>query len=489
MDILIMPIQEALPEGGAPFHNRQREIEVLQHARDSGRAELFILYGRRGVGKSALLAHSLADSRRIYFRATRRTLPLQLDGLTVMVREAYPDLFLPQPFASFDQFLELLARQARALPGEPIIVVIDELPYLADVDPGLLTTLQHWWDGHKHVSNVKLFLAGSYTAFMERQVLDANAPLYNRRTGSLKLPPFDYAEAALFFPRYSARERLEAYAVLGGMPSYLEQFDPERGLEDNLLVTALRRNTYLNEEPDWLLLEDLRRDVTHGSILRAVATGHRRPSEIARAIGKQSAQDVSAQLDTLLELELIRREVPITERQQPRSRNSLYFLADNYLAFWYRYVDPGRSLIAQGLGNRVLARIRATFHEHVSRPPFEEACRQFMWRAYAAGALPPDLAFDAVGTWWDGSHEIDVVAMEGNTTTLAGSCKWTNALVGPAELRALQEAVAAGADQLRPAPGCWYALFSREGFTADLTALARLPAQRLRLFVPADLFP
>lgn len=470
------------------FYNRVRELAALKEAGRSQRAELLILYGRRGVGKSALLAHAFADTRHIFYRATRRTLTLQLDILTAMVREAYPDEFIPQPFASFEIFLDFLTHLASARPTEPIVAILDELPYLAEVDPGLLTTLQHWWDAHKRLPNLKLLLAGSYLAFMERQVLDANAPLYNRRTGSLKLAPFDYAEAALFFPNYSPRERIEAYAILGGMPSYLEQFDAERGLEENLLATVLRRNTYLNEEPDWLLLEDLRRDVTHGSILRAIAMGQRRPSDIARAIGKASAQDVSAQLGALLDLELIRREVPITERHRPHSRASLYFLADNYLSFWYRYVDPGRSLIAQGLGERVLARIRASFHEHVSRPPFEEVCRQFLWRAYARGVLPAGLEFDTVGTWWDGDREIDVVAMEGSNTTLVGSCKWTNALVGLSELRVLQASLASGHATLRPIQDPWLALFSRSGFTADLVVLASTPGQRLLLYTPDDLF-
>ena len=491
MCIIILSLHILSDRDGASviFHNRVRELEVLLNARHSPRAELVIVYGRRGVGKSALLAHAFADTRHIFYRATRRTLPLQLDNLTAMVREAYPDEFVPQPFASFEIFLGFLAHLAAAQPAEPIIAILDELPYLADVDPGLLTTLQHWWDAHKHLPNLKLLLAGSYLAFMERQVLDANAPLYNRRTGSLKLAPFDYAEAALFFPESSPRERIEAYAVLGGMPSYLEQFDPRRALEENLSATVLRRNTYLNEEPDWLLLEDLRRDVTYGSILRAIATGQRRPSDIARAIGKASAQDVSSQLGALLDLELIRREVPITERHRPHSRTSLYFLADNYLAFWYRYVDPGRSLIAQGLGERVLARIRASFHEHVSRPPFEEVCRQFLWRAYAGGTLPGGLEFDAVGTWWHGDHEIDVVAMEGTATVLVGSCKWTNARVGLRELRTLQATLAAGEAALRSIQDPWLVLFSREGFAADLVALARTSGQHLLLYTPDDLFP
>jgi len=205
------------------------------------------------------------------------TLPLQLETLTAMARDAYPSAFLAQPFASMETFLAWLAHLAQGQAEQPVVVILDELPYLADVDRGFLTVLQHWWDQQKRLPNLKLILTGSYVAFMERQVLDLNAPLYNRRTGSLKLEPFDYLEAALFFPGYTPQERIEAYAVLGGMPSYLEQFDPDRNLEENLLATALRRNTYLNEEPDWLLLEDLRKDVVYGSILRAIATGNRRP--------------------------------------------------------------------------------------------------------------------------------------------------------------------------------------------------------------------
>lgn len=470
------------------FYNRQRELQTLSDAYTSGRAELVIVYGRRGVGKSTLLAHFFADKPHIYYRATRRTLPLQLETLTAMAREAYPDQFIGQPFASIPVFLGFLAHQARSRPDEPVVAILDEVPYLADVDRGLLTTIQNWWDEHKHLPNLKLFLCGSYVSFMEREVLGANAPLYNRRTGALKLEPFDYAEAALFFPAYFPRERIEAYAVLGGMPSYLEQFDPTRGLYDNLRSTALRRNTFLNQEPEWLLLEDLRTDVLYGSILRAIAHGQRRPSDIARAIGKQSAQDISWHLQSLIELNLIRREVPLTEADRVVSRNSLYFLADNYLAFWYRYVDPNRSLIAQGLESRVLDQIERTLHEFVARPPFEEVCRQFLWRAYAAGRIPADLRFNALGTWWDANHEIDVIAREGNVTTLAGSCKWTNAPMDLDDYAALRRAVTERAGDLTPSDQLWCALFSRTGFSTALVETAQNAENRLLLFRPDSLF-
>jgi len=468
----------------ANFYDRTQERSVLGSVLSSARSEMIIVYGRRGVGKSALLEQALREAGLpyIFYRATRRTLPLQMGALTEAVREAHPEAFLGQPFASVSVFLEFLVHQAaeREASGDlmPVVVVIDELPYLADVDAGLLTALQHWWDANKRRPNLKIFLAGSYVAFMERQVLDSTAPLYNRRTGALKLEPMDYADAGLFFPTYTAREKMEAYAILGGMPSYLEQFDPRLGIAENLMATVLRRNTYLSEEPNWLLLEDLRRDVTYGSILRAVAQGDRRPSEIAKTIGKGAAQDVAPQLTTLQEMGLLVREVPITERGQARSRNSLYFLADNYLDFWYRYVDPSRSLIVRGLGARLWEQtIAPSLSQYVSRPAFERACRQFLWRVLAS-ASPPEavsplagLGFTEVGTWWGaGDREIDVMATDARgRVVLAGSCKWTEAPVDVREYAALQhDLTLAALDGADPT----LVLFSRSGFTERLTKIA-----------------
>jgi len=192
---------------------------------------------------------------------------------------------------------------------------------------------------------------------------------------------------------------MEVYAILGGMPSYLEQFDPALSIQENVQRTILRRNTYLSEEPDWLLLEDLRKDTVYGSILQAIARGERKPSDIARAIGKNSGQDIAPALETLRDLGLVAREVPITEARQSRSRNSLYWVADSYLEFLHRFVDPSRSLIARGLGERLWNQtIAPNLARFVSRPAFERACRQFLCRAFAAGILPPDLVFTDVGT-------------------------------------------------------------------------------------------
>ena len=474
------------------FHNRIRERRSLATALSSGRSELIILYGRRGVGKSALLREELNahDFGFLYYRAVRRTLSLQLASLAEAFNTAFPNVFLPQPFASTSVFLEALAYEAEAREqrgdATPVCAVIDELPYLADVDPGLITVLQHFWDDNKRRPNLKLFLCGSYLSFMERQVLDEQAPLYNRRTGAMKLEPMDYAEAALFFPNYSPQEKMSVYAILGGMPSYLEHFDSEKTIKENVVATILRPNTYLAQEPDWLLLEDLRRDVIYGSILRAVSQGERKPSRIAQLIGKDSAQDVAQHLATLQDLGLVVRETPVTEKRHSRSRNSLYYLADNYLDFWHKFADPARSLIAQDLGEIVWERrIEPSLNEYISRPTFERACRDYLWRAMKAGKLPPDLHFAEVGTWWGaGDVEIDVVAVDEETAvTAAGSCKWTNESMGLREYERLRlDLEKSGVQQ----NGTFYFLFSQSGFNQPLIEYAEKNTEKHLILVSLE---
>jgi hypothetical protein len=187
-------------------------------------------------------------------------------------------------------------------------------------------------------------------------------------------------------------------------------------------------------------------------------------------------------------LDLVVRQVPVTDRRLPGSRRSLYWLADNYLAFWYRYVDPLGRLIVQDRGDLALARIKETFHQFVAMPPWEEVCRQFLWHALAREKLPKGLEFTELGPWWDDQSEIDIVALDGTRAVLAGSCKWTNAPMTTRDLYDLRSAVTRAAGSLDPLPDIWHVLFSREGFEPALQAIAADPSNRVLLLTVDDLF-
>lgn len=477
-----------------PFFNRERELAIIAEFIASRRPELIIVYGRRGVGKSALLAEALSQRPHLYYQATTRTLPQQLEDLTAALRAFAPDAVMPGVLPSLEAMLDALAQIARSKSGEPVIVVIDELPYLAQADPATATVLQRWWDDlrRRGVTNVKLFLLGSLVSWMEEQTLSERGPLHNRRTGQIKLEPLGYRDAALFYPRYSAHDRIAAYAIWGGMPSYLEEVDPESDLWNNIRDGILRPSARLAEEPTWLRFSDLRNDALYSSILRAIALGEHRPGKIARAVGKGRADDVAFQLERLCDLRLVQRVVPLHEADQVRSRQALYVLADHYVAFWYRFVDRLRHLLGMRRYDEALSRIQEEFDHYVSERAFEDVCRQFLWQARAAERLPAHLRFDAVGSWWvakeDVQDEVDIVAMEGGRAVLVGECKWSRQPMDRRDLDGLGAAMRKATADLRPIDRPWKALFSRSGFNAELRALAKDPEERLLLFTPDDLY-
>lgn len=477
------------------FHNRAHELEDVRQALRSRRSELIIVYGRRGAGKSALLAEALQGQTHLFYQATTRALPQQMEDLTTALQAFAPEAMLLGVLPSFEAFLGVLTRIARARRDSPIIIVIDELPYLAQADPAVPSVMQRWWDETRTegLTNLKVFLLGSMVSWMEEHTLSERGPLHNRRTGQIKLDPLGYAESALFYPAYTPVDRIAAYAIWGGLPSYICEIDPECGVWENVRDAVLPPAARLADEPSWLRFTDLRSDIVYSSILRAIALGQHQPSKIATAVGKNSGSDVMYHLEQLCDLRLVERVVPLHERHRQRSRNSLYRLADHYVAFWYRYVDRLRHLLGMRHYDEALRQIQADFDKYVSEHAFEDICRQFVWVACGAGRLPSQLSFDSLGSWWtareDAMDELDVVATDGGRAVLIGECKWSVQKVDRRDLEGLQAALRKAYDDLKPVDRPWRALFSKSGFTNDLIELAANPAERILLFSPEDLYP
>ncbi len=476
------------------FHNRVHELEDVRRFVRSARPEMVIIYGRRGVGKTMLLAEALQSAPHLFYQASTRTLPQQLEDMTAALRAYAPEMAMGGPFTSLDAFLDAIALLARRASPQPTVVVFDELPYLALSEPALPSVMQRWWDQLRRQDppNLKLFLCGSLVSWMEEQTLAVTGPLHNRRTGQMKLDPLGYADAALFYPSYAPTERIAAYAIWGGLPSYLAELDPDRDLWSNVKDGVLIHTSRLADEPVWLRFADLRSDPVYESILRAIATGSRRPGKIASAVGKPRADDIMYHLRRLCDLGIVERIVPIHERHMPRTKNASYRLVDHYVAFWYRFVDRSRHLLAMRLYDQAVGLIQQQIDEYIASDVFEDLCRQHLWRALAERRLPEDLIFEDVGAWWRGhngeSDELDIVAMDRGHAVLVGECKWSTQPMDMRDLQGLRSALMKASQDLQPIDHPWRALFSKSGFSDDLLALARVPDERLLLFTPNDLY-
>ena len=446
------------------FVNRISELDLLEKQYHSGRAELFVLYGRRRVGKTELLAHFCQGKRHIFFVADQ--VPEQT--LRANLSKAVNDVIfgfgqVSAVYNTWDDLLSTLARQAQT---DRLVVVLDEFPYLVAADPSLASILQRTWDQSLRNTQIMLILNGSYIGMMEETVLGYNAPLYGRRTAQYLLEPLEFVDAQQFFLSYSADDRLRAYAVYGGTPAYLQTVQPEQTLKTNILDGILTRGSALYDEVRFILQQELREPRNYFAVLQAIASGNTRQNEIKQAAG---LENIAPYLETLQQLHLVERVVPVTESQPHKSRRGIYRLKDNFLRFWFRFVLPHRSQLERGAKEVAFETAIAPDLDAFTSNTFEQVCTQYFWRNGLKGTLP--FLPTQIGGWWQANEEIDIVLLC-DTDTMLVECKWSQRPIGIDILEQLDGKSKALLKEVK-GQNVLFGLCSRSGFTDQMRDLAK----------------
>ncbi len=470
------------------FINRHQELAALERMFQSGAAEFFVLYGRRRVGKTELLTQFCKEKRSIYFLASQLKERDHLRQLTETARPVINDPLLQSlVFDDWESALIYFTQQAQE---ERLVLVLDEFQYLCEDNAALPSLIQRFWDLHGKNSKLFLILCGSQVSFMEREVLAERSPLYGRRTGQLRLMSLSYRDSGYFFPEYSTKEKLIAYGILGGIPAYLNRFAlhrlnhspnaPEKALEQPIKDELLSPQGYLFDEVNFLLRMELREPRTYASILQAIAGGTTRLNEISQRIGL-SPTDTNKYLSVLRELGVVKRETPVTERAPQKSKKGVYKIADNYIKFWFRFVQPNRSLIESGNADLVHQQMIAPNLSQYMGEIFEGICREYISRYWEEKLK---VAPKQIGGHWGSNLEIDVLTENVDDSHWFGECKWWNAPVGENVLNHLIENTTKVLDPWKRNPR--YILFSANGFTDALKQ--RAEKEGVSLIEAEDLF-
>jgi len=444
------------------FLNRTRELALLQRWWDDPQPELVTMYGRRQVGKTELLVRFQVDKPSIYFYADRQLVADHLRAFTEQVLRLEDDPLLRlQPFSSWEAALTYVFRLAER---RRIALIVDEFSYAVDADPSLPTVLQRLWDSQRR-QNTQLFivLCTSFTEAVERH-FQIDGALYRRHTHELRVTPFTYRDAALFFPHWSHQDCALAWGVLGGVPSYLNAL---RGatVEAAVVEHMLEKSAILYNEAETLLSQEARgvsAPLMHG-MLQAIAYGANEPNQVAQRVGRPSTS-LSGALSYLVDYGFIERRALFNVPNPERTRSTRYYIADNYLEFWFRFVLPNRSALEQGQTQYVWDEKIAPQLTAYMGPRFEALCRQFINLTPGQWRTP----VGELGVWWRADDELDIVGHTNGLVTLAAEAKWTNHLVGLDVVRTLQRRVAL---LPRVADDVQLVLFAKTGFTNEVESL------------------
>ena len=438
------------------FIGREREVAALDRLYESNKFEFAVIYGRRRVGKTALINHFIDNKEAIYFMGVESNEKQNLENFSKSIIEYSSGIEAETSFLSFQAALEYVFKLAEK---KRLILAIDEYPYVARSSKSLASTLQLLIDKYKDTSKLMLILCGSSMSYMEDEVLAYKSPLYGRRTAQMKIFPFSFDEACRYLKNYSDEDKALAYGIVGGTPQYLLQIDDRLSIEDNIKNTYLNPISFLYEEPTNLLKQEVREPAIYMAIITAIAVGASRMSDISNKVGEDS--NICANyLKSLINLGIVKKETPYGEKT---SRKSIYSIEDNMFRFWYRFVPNNNSVIMRGAADIVYRRIEPQLSEYMGAV-FEEICKQYLWNLLLNGNSPVE--FSELGRWWGNDPiekkqtEIDIMGEQDKKTALFGECKWTNEKVDLGVLETLIKR-----SNLFSYVNVHLYLFSKSGFT------------------------
>ena len=401
------------------FADRKQELQFLEQHYKTETAELIIIYGRRRVGKTELALQFSKNKPHLYFLADRRPETELIRELKNRMSSHLKD----ESFAklAIKDWIELFQEFTKWNKTQHTIIIIDEFPTLIEANHAIPSIFQKIWDQNLKNTNTMLILLGSSIATMETQVLNYKSPLYGRRTAQWKLNPLKIFHLKPFFPKYNPETLIHIYACIGGVPAYLQKFNPQLSFWQNVEQKILTKGEFLYEEAEFLLREELREPRNYSLILKTIAQGARTYGEILNQTNMDKSI-LSKYTSVLEDLGFIKRTYPIAIT--PKPRKGFYTIADNYLNFWFKYIFPNRTELETGNTKNILNKIKFDYNTYLGHA-FEQAATELLTEMKTQNKLP--FTFTAIGKWWYKNNEIDLIALdEQKQTPTFLETKWSN---------------------------------------------------------------
>ena len=472
------------------FIGREAELKFLQDKYTEERGQLIVLYGRRRVGKTETLREFCKDKPHVFFSCTQTTDLVQLRNFSSrMFKENIPAKNYISEFADWEKAF----RAVLDLPygNQKKLLVIDEFPYMCRGNKSIPSILQNLWDAELRDSNVMIILCGSAMSFIEKELLSEKNPLYGRATGIYKMKEMGFYDAIKFFPEYSDRDKVLTYAVLGGIPHYLRQWNPKLSVDENIKRNILTKGCILYSEVEFLLHQELRETPIYNSIIEAVALGNTKLNDISQKSLLEDTAKTSVYLKNLMELGIVEREFSVDSKIKERANTGrgTYRLTDNFFRFWYAFGFANYSQLEDGDVDGVYEYVVKPALQEFASFAFEDVCREFVRMLQKKNELP--FRYSKMGRWMGKTTVRDEKASDGLRTAeteidllcigkdakeyLVGECKFKGVPFSYSEyLDTLAKLT-----PLKEKSKFYYALFSESGFDQKILDCAAMNETQL----------
>lgn len=393
------------------FYGRENERKKLCTMFHSDGQMISLIYGRRRIGKSELIKQVLkeTDIKSVYYECKQTTEQNNVDSLAELIGEAFD---FPKPaFENMEVLLRFLFQKSEK---EPMILVLDEYPYLRENSKGLDSVLQSVIDHYKDTSNMKLIVCGSYVDTM-KALLERQNPLYGRIDLTLNLKPMDYYESALFYPEFSEEDKVRLFSVFGGIPYYNRLIDAKKSVRENIIELIASSGARLENEVAMYLNSEISKITNANEVLEALAKGFSRYKDILDQSNVSSGPALIDILDKLMRMDVVAKEAPINDENN--RKKSGYFISDNLSLFYYKYIFRNMSRMnimdPDVFYDKYIAE---DFETKYVPKSFERICKQYLIRKNRKGMM--DEIFEKIGKYYyddpveKRNGEFDIVTLD-----------------------------------------------------------------------------
>lgn len=393
------------------FYGRENERKKLHTMFLSDSQMISLIYGRRRIGKSELIKQGLkeTDLKSIYYECKQTTERNNVDSLSELIGEIFG---FPKPaFENIEVLLQFLFKMSEK---EPMILVLDEYPYLRENSKGLDSILQSIIDHYKDTSHMKLIVCGSYVDTM-KALLEKQNPLYGRIDLTLNLKPMDYYESALFYPEFTEEDKVRLFSVFGGIPYYNRLIDAKKSVRENIIELIASPGARLENEVSMYLNSEISKITNANEVFEALAKGFSRYKDILDQSNVSSGPALIDILDKLMRMDVVSKEAPINDENN--KKKSGYFISDNLSLFYYKYIF--RNLSRMNIMDSDVfydKYIAEDFETKYVPKSFERICRQYLIRKNRNGLM--DEVFEKIGKYYyddpieKKNGEFDIVTLD-----------------------------------------------------------------------------
>lgn len=387
------------------FYNRTTEIAELQRIKGMAyddHSKLTVITGRRRIGKTSLILNALKDDVIIYLFVGRKS---EADLCNVFCAEIERQLsvFVPK-MDSFVAVFRFLLEQGK---NQKFTLVIDEFQEFININESVYSDIQNYWDQYRSTTNINFIVSGSIYSLMTKIFQDKKEPLFGRADAMIKLSPFTTSVLKEIMrdykPDYTNDELLALYTYTGGVPKYVELLVDNKALTIQKMIKYVSQSDspFIDEGRNLLIQEFGKKYGNYFSILDAISSGINTQSQIEAFMGEKSIGGQLNKLETVYEV--IKKQRPLFAKEG--SQTVRYEVSDNFLRFWFRYIEHNRTLIE--LGNyEGLSRLITEDYTIYSGKTLELYFKQKMQES---------CEYKAIDSWWESKgsqNEIDIVAIK-----------------------------------------------------------------------------